>query len=263
MGGGKRGTDRRTLGVGGTIWGFSSGPRSWGGHGGIVRAGAPGFTPFPPQLWGQFAQNGVFSAQIRPGQGGVAPTFPSALRGSPMSLRGGAGFGVLRAANRGGVLQSWGGGRGSPQNPKSAAWSPLFCPPSPAEIWVKRKMAKLQPWREKKHPKSPFHFPGVPPDPVPQPSSSPGTGWGRGGGRKNNSRPPPQLEWGSGGVPNDTGWVFGGWQGVGGQNPAGGCRGIAGARVCLKKRGGRPLRGPPHAPTPVPAAPSPSRGRGH
>lgn len=127
VGGGNRGTDRRTLG-GGHHLGSLRGPGPGGDTGGLSVREHPGSPP-SPQVWGQFAQNGAFSAQTEARKRGVVPTFPSALRGSPLSLRG-AGFGVLRAANLGGVTEL--GGRDSPQNPKPAAEPPL-CPSKPPQ----------------------------------------------------------------------------------------------------------------------------------
>lgn len=81
------------------------------------------------------------------------------------------------------------------------------------------------------------------PDPVPQPSSSPGTGWG------GQTLCPPLIQWGSRGCPQ-LHWVL----------CFGGGRGIAGACVCLKRRGG-PRPGPPPVHPPCPH--SPILGGGH
>lgn len=105
-----------TGGGGDTIWVLSGAP-VLGGLGGIVRAGAPSFTPFP-HVWGQFAQNGVFSAQTEARTRGCCPHPPLSTEGVP-NVFAGVGFGVLRAANLGGITEL--GVGGNPQNPKSAA----------------------------------------------------------------------------------------------------------------------------------------------
>lgn len=112
---GDTGTDRQTRGGGGdTIWVFW-GPRSRG-----TRGDCPcGSTRARPsaQLWGQFARNGVFSAQPE----GCCPHLPGAVVGGWI-------WGA-ESSKAGEGLQSWGWG-GLPSKPKPAAGPPLQ-PPQP------------------------------------------------------------------------------------------------------------------------------------